>query len=75
MAFNQEKALLREHAMQVEAKLAKTEKMMADGLRRERDLMNALKKMEESEQVKKGLREVEKRELDKINRLLFMEKI
>jgi hypothetical protein len=74
LTFNQEKSLLREHTMQLESKLTKLEKQLGESLKRERDLMGNIRRLEESEQVKKSLREVERRELEKINRLLLLEK-
>ena len=71
---SQEKSIYREQNMQLEAKLTRIEKELADSLRRERDLGSSLKRFEENEKMKKNLREIEKRELDRINRLLILEK-
>lgn len=60
--------------MQLESRLGKIEKQLTDSLRREKEMVANLKRVEESEQVKKSLREVERRELEKINRLLLLEK-
>lgn len=56
LAFNHEKSIIREHTMQLETKLAKLEKQLTDSLRREKDLVSNIKRIEESEQVKKSLR-------------------
>jgi ribosomal protein L9 len=66
----QEKGLLKEQLLHCQNHIAKLERKIADGVRKEQCLHGKIKKYEVCLDAKRNLREIEKEELERINLLL-----
>ena len=70
----QEKMLWRDQLNQLEIRQHKLERASKEADRREQELLGLVRKHEEGERMRKGLREVERKEMERISRLLLVEK-
>jgi ribosomal protein L9 len=66
----QEKGLLKEQLLHCQNHIAKLERKIADGVRKEQCLHGKIKKYEVCLDAKRNMREIEKEELERINLLL-----